>query len=60
MSPLARELIVVLIVKAALLALLWWAFFRAPAAPHFTVDAQRIEQRILVPSPAAEIPHADR
>jgi len=59
-SPLARDITVVLIVKAIVLALLWFAFFRAPAAPHMAMDPQRVEQKLLAPAPIPELPHAVR
>ena len=58
LSPLARDIILILIVKAIVLGLLWFAFFRSPAAPNMTMDPQRVEQNILAPSP--ELPHAIR
>lgn len=60
LSPLAREIIVVLVVKAIILALLWYAFFRAPAAPRMTMDPVRVEQRFLAPAPFPEAPHVVR
>ena len=59
-SPLARDIVVILIVKAFLLGLLWLAFFRSPAAPQMTMDPQRVEQNILAPTPSPELPHAVR
>ena len=60
LSPLAREIVLVLIVKAVVLYLLWFAFFRAPAAPHMAMDPQRVEQKVLAPTPIPELPHAVR
>jgi hypothetical protein len=60
LSPLARDIIVILVVKAAVLGLLWFAFFRAPMAPHMKMDPQRVERNILAPSPIPEPPHAVR
>jgi hypothetical protein len=60
LTPLAREVTVVLIVKAIVLGLLWWAFFRNPAAPHMTLDPQQVEQRILVSPTRPETPDAGR
>jgi len=61
-SSLARDITVILLVKACVLALLWFAFFRAPAAPHMTMEPQRVGDRLLAPalatSPAPEAPHA--
>jgi hypothetical protein len=56
MSPLARDVTVVLALKAVVLLLLWFAFFRTPAAPHMTMDPQEVEYRVLAPSPAPEAP----
>ena len=60
LSPLAREVVVILIVKAVVLYLLWFAFFRAPAAPHMAMHPQRVEQKVLPPTPIPELPHAIR
>ena len=65
MSPLARDLTLILIAKAIVLALLWFAFFRSPAAPHMAMDPQRVEQNVLAttvlaPAPSLELPHAVR
>ena len=57
-SPLARDLTVILIVKAALLFLLWLVFFRAPAAPGMTMEPQRVEVHLLATTPASEPAHA--
>jgi hypothetical protein len=57
LSPLARDLTVVLLAKAALLGLLWWAFFSAPTASHMTMDPQRVDSRLLR-SPPPEAPRA--
>lgn len=56
-SPLARDLALILIVKAIVLGILWLAFFRSPAAPHMTMDPQRVEQNIFAPA-NPERPHA--
>jgi hypothetical protein len=55
LSPLARDIIVVLIVKAVILYILWYAFFRTPAAPGMTMDPLVVEQRLLAPAPVAEV-----
>jgi hypothetical protein len=60
LSPLARELTVVLVVKGILLGLLWWAFFRNPAAPHTHLDALQVGERLVVAAPASDAAHADR
>ena len=57
MSPLARDIIVVLIVKAIVLYGLWYAFFRMPAAPGMTMDPVVVEHRLLAPTPLVEPPH---
>ena len=57
MSPLARDIVVVLVVKAIVLYGLWYAFFRMPAAPGMTMDPVAVEHRLLAPSPLAESPH---
>jgi hypothetical protein len=54
LSPLARDVTMVLAIKAVVLWLLWFAFFRTPAAPHMTMDPQRVEYRVLAPSPAPD------
>ncbi len=60
LSPLGRDLTLVLAIKFAALFLLWWAFFSQPPAPHMTVPVARVEAH-LVPSPSPEqFPHADR
>jgi hypothetical protein len=53
MSPLARDITVVLIVKALVLTLLWLVFFRAPAAPQMNMDPHRVVERVAVASSAA-------
>jgi hypothetical protein len=60
LSPLGRDITLILLIKAALLFLLWGAFFRVPAAPHPDANAQLAVQRLLGPNPAPEINHADR
>ena len=58
LSPLAREIIVILVVKAIVLTLLWFAFFRAPAAPGMKMDPLSVEQKMLASPPRPEVPHA--
>ncbi len=60
MSPLARDITLVLLVKAVALGLIWLAFFRTPAAPQMTMDRERVESRLLAPPSAAEAPDAVR
>ena len=54
LSPLARDIVVVLAVKALLLGLLWYAFFREPAAPEMKMDPLRVEQKLLGAEPVRE------
>jgi hypothetical protein len=60
LSPLARDIIPVLVVKAGVLALLWLAFFRDPVATQMTMDPQRVERPIVAPAPTPEPPDARR
>ena len=50
-SSLAREITIILIVKAAALYLIWFAFFSHPMGRH--LDAGGVAQS-LVPAPAAK------
>jgi hypothetical protein len=60
-APLARDIAVILVIKACVLGLLWYAFFRTPAAPRMTMDPQRVQDRLFSPSPPApETSHAVR
>ena len=54
LSRLARDIIIILVVKAIVLGLLWVAFFRTPAAPRMTMDPIRVERNVLGPSTSAE------
>jgi hypothetical protein len=59
LSPLGRDITVVVLLKLAALALLWWAFFSPPATRPPSVDPSRVQAH-LVPSTSPEhIPHAD-
>jgi hypothetical protein len=60
LSPLARDIVLVLIIKAVVLVALWFAFFRAPAAPQMAMDPQRVEQHVAAPRTNTEPPHAVR
>src|SRR5688500_7284352 len=51
LSPLGRDIVVILIAKTIALTLIWLAFFREPAAPHMSMDPQRVESRLIAPSP---------
>jgi len=57
MSPLARDVIVVLVVKAIVLYGLWYAFFRMPAAPGMTMDPAVVEHRLFAPTSLVEPPN---
>ena len=59
LSPLARDITLVLLAKAAILGLLWWAFFSTPTAPRMAMDPQRVESRLLHSAPLPEAPHAE-
>jgi hypothetical protein len=60
LSPLARDIILVLLVKAVVLGGLWYAFFRAPAARQMAMDPARVERQFVAPRPDPEPPHAVR
>jgi hypothetical protein len=55
LSPLGRDITLVLIVKFAALGLLWWAFFSHPSAPHMSVEPSRVEAHVI-PSVSPEEP----
>jgi hypothetical protein len=59
-TTLGRDIAIVLAVKAILLGLIWYAFFRAPAAPHMNMDPSRVEQKVLGRAADPESPHAQR
>ena len=52
MSPLARDIVIVLVIKAIVLYALWYAFFRTPAAPGMTMDPAAVEHRLFAPPPS--------
>jgi hypothetical protein len=54
LSPLGRDIVVILVVKFAALALLWWAFFSHPTATHMRVESSRVEERLLSPASSQE------
>ena len=60
LSPLARDIVVILLVKAVVLFILWFAFFRVPAAPGMVMDPTLVERKILTPAPSREPRHAVR
>jgi len=57
LSPLARDIVAVLLVKAIVLYALWFAFFRVPAAPGMRMDTFVVEQRLVTPVPHSESAH---
>ena len=58
LTPLGRDIIVILIVKAIVLTVIWFAFFREPAAPQMAMEPNRVVLRFLAPSPAPDAPNA--
>jgi hypothetical protein len=60
LSPLGRDIIVILVVKFAALALLWWVFFSHPTATHMRVESSRAEAHLIPPASSQEYPRADR
>ncbi len=57
-SPLAREVALVLVVKAGALVLLWWLCFSAPLAPRMSVAPEHVAARLLAPIPPFRGPDA--
>jgi hypothetical protein len=64
LSRLARDLGLVLIVKFALLAALWWAFFSHPVAPGMRAEPELVREHVFPgsndPAIAPEAAHAER
>ena len=60
LSPLARDIVVVLVVKVLVLGLLWFAFFRAPVARQMAMEPRQVERQIVAPRPDPEATHAVR
>jgi alkylhydroperoxidase family enzyme len=60
LGPLSRDIIVILVVKFAALALLWWVFFSHPTATHMRVESSRAEAHLIPPASSQEYPRADR
>ena len=59
-SPLGRDIVIILLVKVVVLYVLWFAFFRAPVAPHMTMDPKAVELQVAGPRSHSEAPHAVR
>jgi hypothetical protein len=60
LSPLARDIAIVLVVKAVVLCAIWFAFFRMPVARHMTMDPRAVEQQVAGPGAHPEPAHAVR
>jgi hypothetical protein len=56
---LAREIVVILAVKASLLFAIWYLFFSAPQAQQMQLPPERMQQR-LIETPAAVTPSSPR
>ena len=50
---LAREIFVVLAVKAAALFVIWWMWFSAPEAKHMQMPSEQVQHR-FVQAPSAQ------
>ena len=59
-SPLGRDIVIILVVKAVVLYALWLAFFSAPVARHMTMDPKTVELKVAGPRPPSESAHAVR
>jgi hypothetical protein len=57
LSPLAREITLVLLLKFLLLWLMWQAFFSQPVAHHMRLDSAQVQRQLLTSPPNPE--HAD-
>jgi hypothetical protein len=57
-SPFAREVTLVLVLKATALAVLWWLCFSAPLAPRMSVAPERVAAQLLAPVPPPAGPDA--
>ena len=60
LSPLARDIVIVLVVKAVVLCAIWFAFFRTPVARHMTMEPREVEQQVAGPGAQHEAAHAVR
>ena len=59
-SPLGRDILVILVVKAVVLYALWLTFFSAPIARHMTMDPKAVELKVAGPRTQSEAPNAVR
>jgi len=53
-SPLARDIVIALVIKVFVLYGLWFAFFRTPTAPGMKMDTLAVEQRLISPGAPSE------
>ena len=60
LSPLARDIVIVLVVKVLVLCAIWFAFFRTPVARHMTMEPSEVEQQVAGPGGHPEPAHAVR
>ena len=60
LSPLGRDLALILVLKFAALALLWCVFFSHPTATHMRVESSRADAHLIPPASPEEYPRADR
>ena len=60
LSPLGRDIVIVLVIKAVVLYVIWFAFFRTPVARHMTMDPKAVEQQVAGPRANPEPAHAVR
>jgi alkylhydroperoxidase family enzyme len=60
LSPLSRDISLVLVAKLAALGLLWWVFFSHPAPRQSVVDSPRVAAHLATASNPEPSAHADR
>ena len=60
LSPLARDIVIVLVVKVLVLCAIWFTFFRTPVARHMTMEPSEVEQQVAGPGAHPEPAHAVR
>jgi hypothetical protein len=60
LSPFAREITLVLLLKFLLLWLMWQAFFSQPVAHHMRLDSAQVQRQVLNPPPTPENADAHR